>query len=222
MQPAPELGEAFARLAEVVAVLRGRCPWTAALTHESLLEYLVEESYEVIEAIETGATTAADAAELSGELGDVLFQVLLHARLQEEQGHFSIAEVIAALTAKMIRRNPHVFTPDGAVRDTTASDPAEIERTWDEVKKSEKPARTSPLDGIPPGLPALALAAKTLSRARRGGLELPAGPGPAGSWDTEEELGEQLLGMVRDASAQGFDAERALRGAVRRYASGHP
>lgn len=217
------LGQRFARLAEVIAVLRGRCPWTGALTHQSLLEYLIEEAYEVAEAVETGHTGPEDAEELAGELGDVLFQVLLHARLQEEAGHFGIGDVVESLTAKMIRRNPHVFAPDGSVRETGTADPAEIERAWDAVKKQEKPGRTSPFDGIPAGLPALLLAAKAQDRARRAGVPVPAAD-PAGRpvppWRGEEELGDHLFDVVRQAQAQGLDAEAALRAAVRRFTTG--
>ncbi|MCC9195530.1 MazG nucleotide pyrophosphohydrolase domain-containing protein [Arthrobacter sp. zg-Y820] len=210
-------------MAEVIAVLRERCPWTAALTHESLLEYLIEEAYEVAEAVETGHTGPEDAQELAGELGDVLFQVLLHARLQEESGHFGIGDVVDSLTAKMIRRNPHVFAPDGSVRESTTDDPAEIERAWDDVKKQEKPGRTSPFDGIPAGLPALLLAAKAQDRARRAGIPVPAADPanrPLPPWHGEEELGDHLFAVVRQAQAQGLDAEAALRSAVRRFTAG--
>ena len=215
-----DLGRRFARLAEIIALLRERCPWTAALTHQSLLEYLIEESYEVVEAVESGHTGAEHAQELAGELGDVLFQVLLHARLQEETGHFSIGDVVDSLTAKMIRRNPHVFAPDGTLRATTTDDPAEIERAWDRVKQQEKPERTSPFDGIPAGLPALLLAAKVQDRARRAGVPvLPddlQGPQPP-AWNSEDELGDHLFDVVRRAQAQGLDAEAALRAAVGRF-----
>ncbi len=217
-----DLGRRFTRLAWIIAVLRERCPWTAALTHESLLEYLVEEAYEVVEAVEAGHTGAQDADELASELGDVLFQVLLHARLQEESGHFGIGDVVDSLTAKMIRRNPHVFAPDGTVRAKTTNDPAEIERAWDEVKKTEKPGRTSPFDGIPAGLPALALAAKTQDRARRAGLDVPpANPDkPVPAVEGFDQLGDHLFDVVRSAQAQGIDAEAALRAAVRRFTAG--
>lgn len=215
-----DLGQRFARLAGVIATLRERCPWTAALTHQSLLEYLIEESYEVVEAVEAGHTGAEHAQELAGELGDVLFQVLLHARLQEEAGHFGIGDVVESLTAKMIRRNPHVFAPDGTLRSTTTDDPAEIERAWDSIKQREKPERTSPFDGIPAGLPALLLAAKVQDRARRAGVPVlpgePDGPRPQ-PWNGEAELGDHLFDVVRRAQAQGLDAEAALRAAVGRF-----
>nr|WP_231709978.1 MazG nucleotide pyrophosphohydrolase domain-containing protein [Arthrobacter zhangbolii] len=217
-----DLGERFSRLAQVIGTLRERCPWTAALTHESLLEYLVEESYEVIEAVEGGTAGPERAAELRGELGDLLLQVLLHARLQQETGGFSVADVVDSLTAKMIRRNPHVFHPDGSLREGAGSaDIATIEAAWDEAKKTETPDRASAFEGIPASMPALLLAAKTLSRARRAGLPLPPVPAPATNPEApfagETELGDALLEMVRRASEQGLDAEAALRAAVRRY-----
>ncbi|MER1995096.1 MAG: MazG nucleotide pyrophosphohydrolase domain-containing protein [Arthrobacter sp.] len=211
------LGPAFTRLAQVVAQLRERCPWTRALTHESLLDYLLEESYEVIEAVETGHTRPEDARKLSGELGDLLFQVLLHARLQEEAGSFSTTDVVNGLTEKMIRRNPHVFRPDGSLQDETTGDTAEIERAWDAVKNSEKPQRSSPFDGIPAALPALALAAKTQQRARRAGLQVPRNAPALPDFNGSGELGDLLFEAVRQASERGIDAEAALRAAVRRF-----
>ena len=171
----------------------------------------------MVEAVESGHTGAEHAQELAEELGDVLFQVLLHARLQEEAGHFGIGDVVESLTAKMIRRNPHVFAPDGTLRAATTADPAEIERAWDNVKKHEKPERASPFDGIPAGLPALLLAAKVLDRARRAGVPVPSGEpdGPSPQpWNSEAELGEHLFAVVRQAQALGLDAEAALRAAV--------
>ncbi|WP_246165491.1 MazG nucleotide pyrophosphohydrolase domain-containing protein [Arthrobacter yangruifuii] len=219
--PLPDdLGGRFARLAEVIGVLRERCPWTRALTHESLLEYLVEETYELVEAVEGGTTGPGRAEELRGELGDVLLQVLLHARLQQETGSFSVADVIDSLTAKMIRRNPHVFLPDGSLRqDGEESGLAAIEKAWDRAKRAETPSRTSAFEGIPAGLPALLLAAKTLSRARRAGRPLP-DPVAVPEFSDEDGLGDALFTLVRRASDQGLDAEAALRAAVRRYTSG--
>ena len=190
-----------------------------ALTHESLVEYLLEEAYEVAETIET----AADEAELKGELGDVLLQVVLHARLAEERGVFAFGDVARGLTEKMIRRNPHVFRPDGSLQDSFPATVEEIVLKWDAVKKAESPQRSTPFEGIPLALPALAQAQKTLDRAERAGL-LPAGAtaGPAEIPDTEAELGELLLAVVRAARGRGFDAERALRGAVRHYQNRNP
>jgi MazG family protein len=206
------------KLIGVIAALREHCPWMAALTHESLVEYLLEEAYEVAETIETGA----DELELKGELGDVLLQVVLHARLAEERGTFDFGDVARGITAKMIRRNPHVFRPDGSLQDVFPATVEEIVLKWDAVKKAERPERLNHFEGIPGALPALARAHKTLERAERAGLtpkveaahplvEL------VETCDSEDQLGELLLAVVGSARTRGFDAERALRGAVRRY-----
>lgn len=204
-----------------------------ALTHASLVEYLLEEAFEVAETIETGA----DDAELRGELGDVLLQVVLHARLAEERGAFTFDDVARGLSAKMVRRNPHVFRPDGTLQDSFPATVDEIVRKWDAVKTAERPERTGPFEGIPDALPALAKAQKFLDRADRAGfrraqspvvepVETPVRPvvEPVETLvrpvvelvETEEELGELLLAVVGSAREQGFDAERALRGAIRR------
>ncbi|GAB3548206.1 hypothetical protein GCM10027404_11670 [Arthrobacter tumbae] len=217
---AQQAGAALERLVDVIRQLRERCPWMGTLTHESLAEYLVEECYELLEVLEG----PANADELRSELGDVLLQVVLHARLQEERGSFALAEVIDGLTAKMIRRNAHVFTPDGGLRDVPASSIAEIEASWHSIKRQEQPDST-PFASIPSGLPALASAAKTLKRARRSGTSAQeegsvvasAESGPA----SEEELGEVLLAVVGRAVDAGLDPERALRVAVRRYQDEH-
>jgi len=183
-----------------------------ALTHASLVEYLLEEAYEVAETIEEGHPDS----ELLGELGDVLLQVVLHARLAEERGAFTFDDVARGLGAKMVRRNPHVFRPDGTLQDSFPATIDQIVQKWDAVKRAEKPGRKNPFEGIPQALPALARAQKSLDRAARAGV---AGPTAieAGPFATEEELGNQLLAVVRSAHAGGFDAERALRRAVRQY-----
>ncbi|WP_235436370.1 MazG nucleotide pyrophosphohydrolase domain-containing protein [Arthrobacter sp. RIT-PI-e] len=209
------------RLVQVVELLRRHCPWTAALDHASLLTYLVEETYELYEAVDE-VTRAREPSEealahLCGELGDVLFQVVLHARLQQESGTFGLADVAGTLTAKLVRRNPHVFAPDGSLREAFPASVKEIVDTWQQVKRAEHPARTSVFDGIPHGLPALALAAKTLQRAGEPRVSdlLPAGGSTAdGSTDDEGVLGRELLDLVRRSLAAGVDPERALRRAV--------
>ena len=197
-----------------MAKLRRHCPWMGALTHASLVEYLLEEAYEVAETIEEGHPDA----ELQGELGDVLLQVVLHARLAEERGAFTFDDVARGLGAKMVRRNPHVFRPDGSLQDSFPATVAEIEQKWDAVKRAERPERRGAFEGIPEAFPALAKAQKSLDRAARAGLELPAGaPVP----ESEDELGTLLLAVVRSARDSGMDAERALRAAVRRYQDDH-
>ncbi|WP_394249784.1 MazG nucleotide pyrophosphohydrolase domain-containing protein [Arthrobacter pityocampae] len=229
-------GAAVERLVEVVALLRRHCPWTAALDHAALLEYLVEETYELYEAVDDVARTPTPAPELvdelRGELGDVLFQVVLHAQLRAEAGSFGFAEVAGGLTDKLVRRNPHVFAADGNLRSATPAaggDPGlpsveGIVATWQAVKARERPGRTSPFDGIPHHLPALAFAAKTLGRAGEGG----AGEDSIGEDSTgkdrqepatrsEADLGRELLALVRRAHGAGLDPERALRRAVLDY-----
>ncbi len=218
-----------AELLGVVAALRRHCPWMGALTHESLVEYLLEEAYELAETIEGGGGDA----ELRSELGDVLLQVALHARLAEERHSFTFDDVARGLSAKMIRRNPHVFRPDGTLQDTFPATVEEIVRTWDAVKRAEKPDRGHPFDGVPAALPALARAQKLLDRAARhdgpgAPDDGPAEPAPvpvqlpAGELGTEEELGELLFGIVAAARASGLDAERALRGTLRRFQAAAP
>ncbi len=187
-----------------------------ALTHASLVEYLLEEAYEVAETIETGVPgDPGDDAELRGELGDVLLQVVLHARLAEERGSFTFDDVARGLGAKMIRRNPHVFRPDGTLQDTFPATVDDIVRTWDAVKSSERPEPRGPFEGIPDALPALAKAQKFLDRAQRAGFPV-VEPAETLPFETEAELGDMLLAVVGSARARGFDAERALRGAIRR------
>ena len=198
-------------LIETVALLRapGGCPWDADQTHESLVQYLVEESWELIDAIESGRR-----AELIEELGDVLYQVLFHADLAAHtpSEEFDIQDVAAHMTAKMVSRHPHVFGGD-----RTAATADDVVSFWDELKADEKPHRTSVLDGIPRGMPALALAQKVLGKAEKVGVQvtpasIPDAPEPPA---TEGELGRTLLALVASARAQGLDAERALRHAVR-------
>jgi XTP/dITP diphosphohydrolase len=152
----------------------------------------------------------------------VLLQVVLHARLAEERGSFTLDDVARGLSAKMVRRNPHVFRPDGTLQDSFPATMDEIVRKWDAVKSSERPERSGPAEGIPDALPALSKAQKFLDRAERSGAAVPVGePAETSAVTSEEDLGELLLAVVGFARAQGFDAERALRGAIRRR-SGPP
>ena len=200
-------------LIDTVALLRapGGCPWDADQTHESLVQYLVEECWELIDAIETG-----DRAEMIEELGDVLYQVLFHADIaaHTDGERFDIDDVARHMTAKMVSRHPHVFG------DREAHTAADVVAFWDDLKQDEKPHRTSVLDGVPRGMPALALAQKMLGKAEKVGVTVADVPAPvdretAVSPATEPELGRLLLELVESARAQGIDAERALRGAVR-------
>lgn len=192
-------------LIETVALLRapGGCPWDADQTHESLVQYLVEESWELIDAIESGSRE-----ELIEELGDVLYQVLFHADLaaHTDGERFDIDDVARHMTAKMVSRHPHVFG------DREAETAADVVAFWDDLKADEKPHRTSVLDGIPRGMPALSLAQKVLGKAEKVGVT---DASAEASPPTEDELGRRLLGLVASARSQGLDAERALRTAVR-------
>jgi MazG family protein len=219
--------EEMARLVGVIAALREHCPWTAALTHDSLTTYLLEESYEFIEAIETGHT-----GDMANELGDILLQVVLHSRLAQEDGSFELADVARGLSEKMIRRSPHVFHADGTLQDSFPASIAEIEETWERVKAAERataakqpqaaeqhaPKTANPFSGIPATLPALAMAQKTVERAGRAGLPTAERRGSLGEHiRSEDELGAVLFDVVRVAQERGLDAERALRIAVREF-----
>lgn len=217
-QTATGAGATLERLLEVIRLLREHCPWMGELTHESLAEYLVEECYELLEVIEG----PAGRDDLRSELGDVLLQVILHARLQEERGSFGMTGVLEGLTAKMIRRNPHVFTADGELQQEFPATTEEIEAAWYLLKRAERPTEVGIFDSIPSRLPALAFAAKTVARARRERPGVTATHGPGRFPETEEELGEALLNLVDGAVGSGLDPERALRLAVRRYQEAHP
>lgn len=208
-------GEPLLELVRVMDRLRspGGCPWDAEQTHESLVEYLIEESYETVEAIET-----ADRDALREELGDVLLQVMFHSRIAQEdlESPFSIDDVAQGIVDKLVRRHPHVFA--GA----TADSAAHVESTWQAMKTAEK-GRTSVTDGIPDGLPALLLAQKLLRRAGHGGVPAEVATAEARAAAAEavravgpEGLGDLLLAVADVAGAAGVDAEAALRESVRR------
>jgi XTP/dITP diphosphohydrolase len=175
----------------------GGCPWDAAQSHRSLAKYLLEETYETLEAIETD-----DMALLREELGDLLLQVLFHARLAEElpaAQRFGIDDVAGDLVAKLVHRHPHVFA------DVPVADAAEVNENWERLKAAEK-GRDSAVDGVPMGQPALALAAKLVSRAGRAGLDVEV---------SANDIGDRLLAVVREAVAAGVDPESALRESAR-------
>jgi XTP/dITP diphosphohydrolase len=198
---------AGAALLDAVAVMDrlrspGGCPWDAEQTHETLLKYLVEECYELYQAIEDG-----DRADMREELGDVLLQVLFHARVAAEapEAAFDVDAVADGLVAKLVGRHPHVF--GGSERVDTA---AAQEGRWEELKRAEK-QRVSSVDGVPLGQPAVALAAKLVSRTRRAGL--PADLLPAGS-----SVGEDLFRRIAEAVRAGEDPEGELRTTARAFA----
>jgi XTP/dITP diphosphohydrolase len=208
-----------ARLLDLVATmdtLRAQCPWDARQTHASLAPHLLEEPYEALEALETG-----DDAAFRDELGDVLLQVVFHARIAAERpGGYTIDDVADGIVDKLVRRHPHVFAG------LSVADADEVKRNWDEIKKAERAERAvespspapSVLDGVPFGQPALALAAQLQRRAARAGVpaDLASDSSP-GAEVSADDLGNQLLRLVAAAREAGLDAELELRAAARRY-----
>ena len=197
-------GSELQRLVEVMNQLRspGGCPWDAEQTHESLLKYLLEESYEFVDAVAGG-----DRTDMREELGDVLLQVYFHARIAEEHptDPFSIEDVAAGIADKLIRRHPHVFAGI-QVRDS-----AEVLQNWEEIKKAEK-GRTSALDGIAMAQPALPLIEKLLYRAEKYNVDLHTPDTVEIEGDADEDaVGQALLAVIAWAHANGIDAEAALR-----------
>ena len=189
--------------ADAMASVLDKCVWSQTMTHETLVPYLIEETYELVDAIEAGTTE-----EIIEELGDVLWQVAFHSEIASRTAgeRFDIQDVAAHVTEKMVRRHPHVFG------DEVAETPEEVLRLWTAAKAAEKRQRASVLDGIPQGMPALALADKVISRAGRVGVAVERVPE---RFSGEPALGAALLSIVASARAQGLDAERALRIAVR-------
>ncbi|MSO27912.1 MAG: MazG family protein [Candidatus Nanopelagicales bacterium] len=209
-------GERFLDLVAVMDQLRspGGCPWDARQTHASLVEYLVEETYELVEAIETG-----DDSGVREELGDLLLQVVFHARIGQENldEPWDIDTVCDGIINKLVSRHPHVF----AGADATTADAVEV--NWHALKAKEK-GRNSVTDGIPAQLPALILAGKVISRSAPLSEQLPAletdqDIALVENMSDEQQLGEHLLALVSLARARGWDAEGALRAAVRHRVS---
>ena len=178
------------------------CPWDNAQTHESLRPHLLEETYEVLEAIAGGS-----AAELCEELGDVLMQVVLHAKLAEQAGQFTLDDVAEGIRAKLVRRHPHVFADAAAGEDARW-----VEGVWEQLKAKERPHRESVLDGVPKTLPALARAQSIIGRAERNGFPR--------ALSTDAALGEQLLNLVQQARAADVSAEDSLRDALGKFEQG--
>ena len=194
------------RLLDLVATMdrlrsQGGCPWDAEQTHESLVPYLIEETHELVEAIESG-----DRTHMAEELGDVLLQVAFHARIAQEHDDspFGIDEVAGGIVDKLVRRHPHVFAEGGAetVEDVAAS--------WEQIKAAEKPHRSAPLDGIPERLCALARASKAAGRLDQAGFGALAVKAAQG-----DDFGPRLLALVLEARRSGVDPEAALRSVVR-------
>jgi XTP/dITP diphosphohydrolase len=192
--PLPEVE----RLVEVMTRLRAECPWDAQQTHRSLVQYLVEETAETVEAIETGSTEL-----LHEELGDLLLQVLFHAEIAAESPDgFDLEDVARGIADKLVARHPYVFAA-GEV-------PSDLNYSWEQRKAVEK-GRRSVLDGIPEQLSALARANKIISRvrSRRVGIDLPTEP------VTAEQVGTEIVALAARAEAAGIDPDQAVRDAVR-------
>lgn len=236
-EPAPASEQARSRkpasgapLLELVAVMDrlrspGGCPWDAEQTHRSLATYLLEETYEALEAIDCD-----DAAGMREEFGDVLLQVVFHSRIAAEDpvAPWTIDDVAAGIRDKLVARHPHVFA------DQVAHSAAEVEANWQARKVAEK-SRESVLDGIPAALPALVLAQATIVRAARGRVGIPPGSAPAreaaaraldalddggpqpGPGDAAQAYGDLLLALVALGAERGLDAEAALRARVRGF-----
>jgi XTP/dITP diphosphohydrolase len=201
-----------ARLLDLVATMDrlrspGGCPWDAEQTHASLVTYLVEETYETLEAIETG-----DYDHLREELGDLLLQVVFHSRIATEHDErpFSVDDVAGDIVDKLVRRHPHVFADADAPGEAGAWTADDVEAGWELQKAAEK-GRRSAVDGVPMALPALALATKLVHRAEKSGVAVD----PASLDDGS--LGARLFDLVVQARAAGLDPEAELRSVVRRF-----
>lgn len=223
---ATPIAGSFARLHELARTLRERCPWDREQTHGSLVTHLIEETYEVVDAlIALDPDDPATDEALIEELGDLLYQVEFHATIAEEEGRFTLAEVADRLHDKLVRRHPHVF---GGTLATSASD---VESTWDSIKRGERGDGSSMFDGVAAASPALTYATKVQSRAAKVGFDWPDAIGPADKIaeearelasasspdDLMAELGDVLFSVVNLARHLGVDAEAALRGSAQRF-----
>jgi XTP/dITP diphosphohydrolase len=200
-------GAALLELVGIMDTLRRRCPWDAKQTHESLAPYLLEETYEALEALEQ-----QDLADLREELGDVLLQVFFHARVASERTDgtgFDIDDVAEGIAAKLVRRHPHVFA------EVEVSGAEEVKANWDAIKATERAASGGPvsaLDGVPMGQPALSLAAQLQKRAASAGVPVELANLPEGE---VSPTGAELFDLVARARAEGLDPELELRHAAR-------
>ncbi len=221
-------GVLFERLLDVMMRLRAPdgCPWDRVQTRTSLKPYLIEEAYEVLEAIESG-----HSAPLQEELGDLLFQVVFHARLAEEQGEFTTADLLRQLIDKMVRRHPHVFG------DASVGTATEALAQWEAIKQreaDERGQRRSILDGVPRALPALLRAQRVQTKAARVNFDWPDARAAWTKVEEEireasealasgdahrirEELGDALFSLVNVARLATLDAEEALHGAIEKF-----
>ena len=221
------MGHGFDEFVDVIAALRAPdgCPWDREQTHRSIAKNMVEEAYEAVHAIETD-----DIAEIREELGDVLLQVVLHAQIAADAGEFTIDDVVAAISAKIVRRHPHVFGDD-VVADTAG----EVVANWDQIKATERAEKQQGLlDTVPHALPGLMLAQAISRKAVSAGFEWDTLDGvwakvheeldelratEPGSPEAADEIGDVLFTIVNLARKQGIDAETALRGTCDKFRS---
>ncbi len=203
------MGAAVAELARIADRLRAPdgCPWDREQTHASLRPNLLEEAYEALEAIDGG-----EPAALQDELGDLLFQVVIHAQLAREEGQFDLGDVARRITEKLVRRHPHVFEGKAIEGD--------VLEQWERIKRDEQGSAKQGgiLDGIPVSLPSLFRAERLQERVERVGVEVPAIDLPI-DIDDERFLGDLLFDIVAASRGLGFDAETALREANERFAA---
>jgi MazG family protein len=229
--PVRPVGPAFEAFVALIARLRapGGCPWDREQTHASLKPMTIEEAYEVLEAIDGG-----DDAELAGELGDLLLQVVFHSQIAADEGRFTVADVIARVSEKMVRRHPHVFA------DETARTSGEVLRNWEAIKEAEQARAGRPegsmLDSVSAGLPAAMEAYQMTTKASRVGFDWPDAASVLAKLDEEtaelreavaaggaadarvaEELGDLLFAAVNVARLLGHDPESALKAANRKF-----
>lgn len=213
--PQPDDLRQFSALEAIIRRLHGPdgCPWDREQTHESLRPHLLEESYELLEAIDSGESEA-----ISEELGDVLLQVLMHTAVAERLGEFELGDVVSRIASKLVARHPHVFA--GATAETAE----DVRESWEALKQKERPNR-SRLEGVPASLPALAESQTIQGRARRAGFDWPDIHGPLeklseeigelalaeSDEDREEEFGDVLFVIAHIAQRMGIDGEQALR-----------
>lgn len=213
----------FSELLKIMHRLRRQCPWDAQQSRQSLKPFLIEECYEVIEAIDTG-----NPALIKEELGDLLFQIVFHAEIAQEKGEFTMADVIESISEKMKRRHPHVF---GGARYRTAE---EVKKHWDEHKRAEGKLRESALEGVPSAMPALLRAKRLQERAARIGFdwsriedtihkldeevaEFKEALGKGSKASIEDELGDIFFMLVNISRFVGIDPENALRKTINKF-----
>ena len=220
------MGHGFGEFVDLIATLRGPdgCPWDREQTHRSIAKNMVEEAYEAVHAIESD-----DVVELRDELGDVLLQVALHSQIASDDGEFTIDDVIGAISAKLVRRHPHVFG------EQSAASAAEGLARWESIKAEERAAKEQGLlDTVPRALPALMLAQAISRKAVSAGFEWETLDGvwakvheeldelketEPGSPEAADEIGDVLFTIVNLARKQGIDAETALRGTCEKFRS---